>query len=132
MIPGPSRLERRIARRTARRLERLRRRWPGAAPLLVRARATLREMSPAARRRFLYGPDLRGFLGEAEIWLEILERAGTAGRPGDRERKGRALQALFVRTARAEHPSPPLPAGPLNPGLTGPPPCFPARRQSTR
>ena len=74
-------------------------------------------MSPVARRRFLYGPDLRGFLGEAEIWLEILERAGTAGRPGDRERKGRALRTLFDRIAGTEHLATLVPEGRLDAGL---------------
>ena len=49
-------------------------------------------MPPPLRRRLLHGPDLRGFLSEAEIWTDILERAEPGRDPG----------RLFDAVARTE------------------------------
>ncbi len=117
MIPGPPRLEARIALRTARRLARLRRHWSEAGRRLEELRATLGELPALTRRRILYGPDLRGFLGEAEIWIEILNRAKAAARSGARGRPDRAIAGLFDRIARTEHLTTLVPAGRLEPGL---------------
>ena len=97
----------RIARRSAVRLGRLRRDaiWTGLAPgILHELTAALRLLPPDARRHALTGPDLRGFLSEAELWVGALRLAGEVTRRGLSAKKRRALVAkLFDRAARSEH-----------------------------
>lgn len=97
----------RIARRSAVRLGRLRhdaiRTGTGAA-ILQELTAALRLVPPAARRRALTGPDLRGFLSEAELWGSALSLAGEVDRRGLPARRRRALVAkLFDRAARSKY-----------------------------
>jgi hypothetical protein len=107
---GPEfRIDTRVARRSALRLGRARRaltspplseRLPEAGPILDALRAALASLPAADRRRFLHGPDVRGFLAEAEIWTRVWRLASkTAGGFGDR----RALVELFERVSRTEH-----------------------------
>ncbi|HET8947420.1 MAG TPA: hypothetical protein VFQ07_10590, partial [Candidatus Polarisedimenticolia bacterium] len=99
--------------RTLRRLRRLERRL-GARPALRRLVGVLARLVAAAptslRRRVLHGPDLRGFLSEAETWCDMLDRS-RPGAPPDR---------LFDLVARTEHLTALVPKGRLDSG-------FPAR-----
>jgi HEXXH motif-containing protein len=110
---GSRRLAARVARRTARRLGRMARRLarpplrtalPGAAGRLRSLLATLRALPRPERLAALHGPELRGFLGEAEIWIEVPALAGAAG---DETSRGR----LFDRVSRTEWLVDLLPAG---------------------
>src|SRR6266850_3508250 len=101
-------LEARVARRTAGRLARaaralgrpsLARALPQARPVLLALSATLASLPPEARRRHLRGPDLRGFLGEAEIWIAALRLASARGRRGE----GARARRLFDLVSRTEH-----------------------------
>jgi len=116
-------LSSRIARRSAARLGRVRRALrapalasglPRAGPLLAALSATLASLPPASRRRILLGPDVRGFLAEAETWLEIRRLAAAILRIGRRDRH---LARLFDRVARTEHLAFLVPAGRLDPGF---------------
>src|SRR5881628_2159537 len=93
----------RVARRSALRLGRakrelasppLSRRLPEARPLLDALDAVLASLPAAVRRRILYGPDVRGFLAEAEIWIGVVRLAAriTRGAGGRR-----AIVQLFDR-----------------------------------
>ena len=97
----------RIASRSAARLGRLQRdaiRTGMGAATLQELTVALRLVPPDARRRALRGPDLRGFLNEAELWGGALSLAGELNRRGLPARRRRALVAkLFDRTARSEH-----------------------------
>ena len=97
----------RIASRSAARLGRLQRdaiRAGMGAATLHELTVALRLVPPDARRRALRGPDLRGFLNEAELWGGALSLAGELNRRGLPARRRRALVAkLFDRTARSEH-----------------------------
>ncbi len=120
-------LSSRLARRSAVRLGRVRRglRAPAlasglqrAGPLLAGLAATLASLSPAARQRILLGPDVRGFLSEAETWLEIRGQAATILETGPRRPRDRHLARLFDRVARTEDLATLVPRGRLDPGFS--------------
>lgn len=103
-----SRLRRTVARRSARRLRRLGIRLR-AVPSTERLRRLVREVQDClrehpseARQRLLHGPDLRGFLFEAETWTEIAAIARDAAR-APRARTASARNRLFDRISRTEH-----------------------------
>ncbi len=74
------------------------------AAALQELTAALRLVPPDTRRRTLTGPDLRGFLSEAELWGSALRLAGEVNRRGLPERRRRALVTrLFDRAARTEY-----------------------------
>ena len=100
-----------VARRTALRLARLRRRLEGAAlaALLARVEVKLASLDPDARRDVLHGPDLRGWLSEAELWSDVVAAAARGG-----------TRRLFDRISRSEHLVTLLPSGRIDPR-------FPAR-----
>lgn len=114
------RLARLAERRTSRRLARLEGRLRRAGlprsgtdslrRLVAECRSLLARAPESLRRRLLHGPDLRGFLSEAEIWCGVLEWA----------RPGRPPRRLFDLVARTEHLTTLVPAGRLDRG-------FPAR-----
>lgn len=97
----------RIARCSAARLRRLRRNailTGMAAGVLQELTAALRLLPPDTRRRALIGPDLRGFLSEAELWVGALRLASEATRHGLSAIKRRTCVAkLFDCAARSEH-----------------------------
>jgi hypothetical protein len=108
------RLARRAEARTLRRLEimeeRLARLDPrGLRPLVTACRSLVAALPVPLRRRVLHGPDLRGFLAEAEIWCDILERAAPGSDP----------VRLFDLVARTEHLTTLVPGGRLDPGFHG-------------
>lgn len=128
-------LSSRIARRSAARLGRVRRALgasalaralPQAGPLLTALSATLASLPPATRLRALLGPDLRGFLAEAETWIEVRRLAETILETGRRRRRapldrggirdGRRAR-LFDRVARTEHLAALVPGGRLDRGF---------------
>ncbi|HYV86465.1 MAG TPA: HEXXH motif-containing putative peptide modification protein [Patescibacteria group bacterium] len=101
------RLRRAVARRTARRLRRLGRRL-GSIPPARRLRRLTREVEgllgdlPAeSRRTLLHGPDLRGFLSEAETWTGIAALARVAARR-PRPRTTTPWNRLFERISRTD------------------------------
>jgi len=133
--PGPAALadlERAVAAVTARRLRRAvraletpaarrgRGRRPGRglpaalAALAAEGRAVLAGLPAPARRRALCGPDLRGFLSEAETWIDVLRLAAPAGPDA---------VSLFERISRTEHLLTLVPAGRLDA-------AFPARARA--
>ncbi|MFQ5877981.1 MAG: HEXXH motif-containing putative peptide modification protein [Acidobacteriota bacterium] len=103
----------RIARRTARRLERVRRELgrprvrravPGGRVCVDEARAALAALPADLRRRALCGPDLRGFLAEAEIWIGALRRAAVRRRSAAAAPPGRwTRDSLFDLVGGTEH-----------------------------
>lgn len=104
---------------------------PRAAPLLDALFSTLVALPPAARLPVLLGPDVRGFLAEAEIWLEVGRLAATipgTGRRGPRERR---LARLFDQIARTEHLTTLVPDGRLDAGFPGRSLAFARRRLET-
>ena len=113
-------LARRAEARTARRLARLERRLGRAAlpsserdplrRLVAECRRRVTRIPGPLRRRLLHGPDLRGLLAEAEMGLDLLERA----------QPGRDPARLFDLVARTEHLTTLVPRGRLDRG-------FPAR-----
>ena len=106
-------LEARVARRTAGRLARVARALPQARPALLALSSTLASLPPEARRRHLRGPDLRGFLGEAEIWIAALRLAAAPGRHAEAARARR----LFDLVSRTEHLVTLVPGGRLERGF---------------
>ncbi|HEV8199675.1 MAG TPA: HEXXH motif-containing putative peptide modification protein [Candidatus Polarisedimenticolia bacterium] len=107
------RLARMAEARTLRRLRVLERRLRARPKLrrLVSALPPLIAAAPSSlRRRILHGPDLRGFLSEAETWSDMLHRA----------RHGTDANRLFDLVARTEHLTALVPTGRLDAG-------FPAR-----
>jgi hypothetical protein len=76
----------------------------------------LREVGPDDRLRLLHGPDLRGFLSEAEIWSDAYLAAADARGPASRGRK-RPVERLFDRISRTEHLVDLLPGGRIDPGF---------------
>jgi HEXXH motif-containing protein len=68
--------------------------------LLAGVESKLRTLEPAARCGVLHGPDLRGWLSEAELWSEVASSA----RRGDPRR-------LFDLVSRSEHLVALLPSG---------------------
>ncbi|HEU4400981.1 MAG TPA: HEXXH motif-containing putative peptide modification protein, partial [Candidatus Polarisedimenticolia bacterium] len=117
------------ARRTSRHAARasLARPLPEAGPLLAEAARSLRALPAETRTRVLCGPDLRGFLGEMEIWVEVDRLAAAAGRGPRRGiepirtraalSRERALERLFDRISRTEHLVTLVPAGRIDEGL---------------
>jgi hypothetical protein len=89
-----------VAKKTAARLARLKRVAGGS---LAEVEAKLRTLDAAARRDVLHGPDLRGWLSEAELWSGV----EAAARRGDRRR-------LFDLVSRSEHLVSLLPSGRLD------------------
>jgi hypothetical protein len=91
-------------------MARLRRRLsPGGHPLgalLAGVEAKLLTLEPASRRSLLHGPDLRGWLSEAELWSDIAASA----RQEDRRR-------LFELVSRSEHLVALLPSGRIDAGF---------------
>jgi hypothetical protein len=122
--PASERLDRVVARITTRRVRRLGRRLAALpkgrrlARLVAATGAILREISPGQRGRLLHGPDLRGFLSEAEGWTEILALTALASRAGVSGTAAR--DRLFDRVSRTEHLATLVPRGRLDAG-------FPAR-----
>jgi hypothetical protein len=117
-----SRLCRAVARRSARRLRRLGPRL-GAIPSAERLRRVVREFEtclgalPAgARAKLLHGPDLRGFLTEAEIWTDIAVHARVAAR-APRARTRAAWNRLFDRICRTDHLATLVPGGRVDAAL---------------
>ena len=123
-----SRLRRAVARRSMRRLRRLRRRLgriPAAGTmrtLVGELAACLEELPAGAKTELLHGPDLRGFLSGAETWIEIIVLARIAARaPGSaRPPRGRTAPAwnrLFDRISRTEHLAALVPGGRVDAAL---------------
>ncbi|HYV20300.1 MAG TPA: HEXXH motif-containing putative peptide modification protein [Verrucomicrobiae bacterium] len=93
--------------RTLRRLRRLERRLavrPGLRRLVGALPPLLAAVPMSLRRRILHGPDLRGFLSEAETWCDMLDRA----------RPGADANRLFDLVARTEHLTALVPKGRLD------------------
>jgi HEXXH motif-containing protein len=122
------RLDLRIAARTARRLAAVRRvlgrirqgrALQGGAGAIAALAPALSRLPREDRIRLLCGPDLRGFVGEAEIWIEVLRlatpprgrrpagRAGAAAGPAS----DRGTERLFDRVSRTEHLTTLVPSG---------------------
>jgi HEXXH motif-containing protein len=120
-------LSSRLARRGAARLGRIR--LVLAAPPLRAALgragtvlsplvSTLASLPSETRERMLRGPDVRGFLSEAETWLEIRRLASKA--LAARGRSAPILARLFDRVSSTDHLATLVPRGRLDAG-------FPAR-----
>jgi HEXXH motif-containing protein len=110
-------LGRRVAAVTARRLRRVAGAHGVGTALgrrVAEVRETLAALPAAARRRHLCGPDLRGFLSEAEIWIDVL-RLAAGPRPD--------VARLFSRISGTEHLLALVPAGRLDA-------AFPARARA--
>jgi HEXXH motif-containing protein len=88
-----------VAGKTASRMARLRR----LTGVLAEVEVKLAGLAPAARRDLLHGPDLRGWLSEAELWLGV----EAAAHRRDRRR-------LFDLVSRSEHLTALLPSGRLD------------------
>ncbi len=111
-----------IARRTAARLGRLhgvfaapaiRRAVPEGTAVLAAIRHAAGACSPAEREHLLHGPDLRGFLAEGELWVDVLRQAERlTADPSDL----RARSRLFERLAGTEHLTTLLPHGRIDRG----------------
>jgi len=84
------------------------------AALVGESRAVLAGLPAPARRRVLCGPDLRGFLSEAETWIDVLRLAAPAEPDA---------VPLFERISRTEHLLTLVPAGRLDA-------AFPARARA--
>ncbi len=123
------RLDTRVAAATAARLRRLERRLAargrmrggdrrGLRRLARTARALLGEIPGRLRVETLRGPDLRGFLAEAETWLRVerLAAAVAAGRSGTTARAASAAD-LFERISRTEHLAHLVPRGRIDAGF---------------
>ena len=90
--------------------------------------STLASLSPSTRLSVLLGPDIRGFLAEAETWLDVGRLAATipgTGRRGPRERR---LARLFDQVSRTEHLTTLVPGGRLDAGFPGRSLAFARRR----
>ena len=113
-----------VVARAARRLDRVRNgsrgpgraaRLPAAGELLRDLRLSLVQAGPAIRRRFLHSPGLRGFLAEAELWLQVIGLARAArGR-----RATRAIDRLFDRVCGTDQMIVLLPRGRIDAGFPG-------------
>jgi HEXXH motif-containing protein len=125
--PGMEGQSIRLARLGLRRLRRARRNLaalpradavPRAGPVLDDLLATLGALTGQVRDRILVGPDIRGFLAEAEAWLEagrlarlaLVETLGPDGRASWRAR-------LFDRVSRTEHLATLVPRGRVDSGF---------------
>lgn len=118
-----ARLDTRVAAATAARLRRLARRLAlsDTEPLdrlLESMLAILRAIPRRLRIQALRGPDLRGFLAEAETWLQVARLAAAVEktRPGEPARVA-AEAALFERISRTEHLAHLVPRGRIDPGF---------------
>jgi HEXXH motif-containing protein len=132
--PHTENLSLRLARIGLRRLRRSRRRLsslpridavPRAIPVLDGLLAALRALPRPVRERILIGPDVRGFLAEAETWLEAgrLSRLVLA-QPARRRRavggqggRDRSTEWLFDLVSRTQHLATLVPRGRLDPGF---------------
>ena len=119
-------LSARLARLGQARLWRVRRALRGPAHGRLRLRAgalldalasTLDSLPRASRLPILLGPDLRGFLAEAETWLEVGRLAAAIPRAGRGDPGGRRAALLFDLIARTEHLATLVPRGRLDPGF---------------
>jgi HEXXH motif-containing protein len=119
-------LSARLARLGRGRLRRVRRALSGPAHGRLRRRAgtlldalasTLDSLPRASRLAILLGPDLRGFLAEAETWLEVGRLAAAISRARRGDPAGRRPALLFDRIARTEHLATLVPRGRLDPGF---------------
>ena len=119
-------LSARLARLGQARLRRVRRALRGPAHGRLRPRAgtlldalasTLDSLPRASRLPVLLGPDLRGFLAEAETWLEVGRLAAAILPAGQGDPGGRRKALLFDRIARTEHLATLVPRGRLDPGF---------------
>ncbi len=91
---------------------------PPAAALLGALSATLDSLPSGCRDRALRGPDVRGFLSEAETWLAVRRLAAEVIRMRGREPSRRRLLArLFDCLARTEHLATLAPRGRIDAGL---------------
>ena len=127
---GPDRdpLIDRTAKRTRDRLRRLRRRLArhpsGTTPRMPRQCldeliAVLRHIPREAQRRTLRGPDVRGFLGEAELWLDVSRLAADTGAHSRTGSRRRLLEArLFDRVSGSEHLLTLVPYGRIDTGFS--------------
>ncbi len=121
-IPGTPALAARLARRAAARLERAARVWrnaglaaalPGSAEVVRACRDALAAAPPGIRARCLTGPDVRGFVNEAQSWTRAVALARRAGTT-------RSRTQLFDLVSRTEFLAVLVPDGRLDPR-------FPAR-----
>jgi len=126
-----------IAERTSARLGRLQKAFsagtvhaavPEGTPVLAAARAIARALPREERERLLHGPDLRGFLGEGELWVDVMRQAGRlTADPADL----RARARLFARLSATEHLVMLLPHGRIDRGCAGRAGRFARRRLRT-
>jgi HEXXH motif-containing protein len=93
-----------------------------AVPVLDGLLATLRTLPRPVRDRVLVGPDIRGFLAEAETWIEVarlsrlLLARSAGGRPAT-GRTGSATARLFDLVCRTQHLGTLVPRGRLDSGF---------------
>ncbi len=108
-------LVRRVARRASHRLRRVARvlggapftrGTPGASQVAGAFLTEMRRLPIEERVALLHGPDLRGYLGEAEVWIEVVQLA-----------LHRDLERLFDRLSRTERLVELVPSGRIDPGL---------------
>ena len=95
-----------------------------AVPLLDGLLATLRALPRPVRDRILVGPDIRGFLAEAETWLEagrlsrlLLARRVHRKAPGGRGGTGSTTARLFHLVCGTEHLGTLVPRGRVDSGF---------------
>ena len=94
---------------------------PGGRGIMAALHDTLAGLAPDVRERLLCGPDLRGFLGEAEIWIAVLRLTRFPRPPAAGRRPGAGpTERLFDCVSRTEHLATLLPSGRIDRG-------FPAR-----
>lgn len=122
-------LARAVARRTSRRLQRVKAalgrppvaRASGSRAILRLLGETLADLPADVRERFLCGPDLRGFLGEVEVWIDVARQAdrirGPLGADGAALPRGASLERLFDLIARTERLVTLLPSGRIDRGF---------------
>jgi len=84
------------------------------AALVAQGRVVLASLPARARQDALCGPDLRGFLSEAEIWIDVLRLTAPSGPE---------VVTLFERISRTEHLVTLVPAGRMDA-------AFPARARA--
>jgi HEXXH motif-containing protein len=88
-------------------MARLRRRLGGGSrALLAEVEAKLAGLDPVVRRDVLHGPDLRGWLSEAELWADV-----------EAEARRDDVPRLFDRISRSEYLVALLPSGRIDAGF---------------
>ena len=131
---GDPRLVAEETRRTMARLDRVGRRLArgdhparrsrdpfAAAPILAAFGRAITSLPHPERASAVAGPDVRGFLGEAELWIDVLDLAAALRRRARHGRRSgsrrRVQERLFDRIARTEHLATLLPAGRIDAGF---------------